>query len=195
MVTIIIACFLAYLCGSISSAIIVCKIMKLPDPRVEGSQNPGATNVLRIGGKFAAAITLIGDVLKGFIPVFIATYCGLSNLEIALVAFFAFIGHLYPIFFQFKGGKGVATALGCLFALNIAAALCWLGTWLLTALLFRYASLSSLIASFFAPFFIWYFTHDEAFTVIIATMLLLLIFRHFTNIISLISGKERKIGQ
>src|SRR5688572_5024295 len=114
----VIAIVVAYLIGSLSSAIIVCKLMRLPDPRSEGSNNPGATNVLRIGGKKAAAITLAGDMLKGVIPVLAAKWCGIHPLGVGLVMLAAFAGHLYPIFFRFQGGKGVATLLGCLLALN-----------------------------------------------------------------------------
>ena len=114
----IFAVLIAYLVGSISSAIIVCKMMGLPDPRSQGSRNPGATNVLRIGGKKAAAITLLGDMLKGYLPVLAAKLLGLDPLTIALVMFAAFIGHLYPLYFRFEGGKGVATLIGCLLALN-----------------------------------------------------------------------------
>src|SRR5258708_38140208 len=115
---IVIAVAISYLIGSISSAIIVCKIMRLPDPRTQGSHNPGATNVLRIGGKKAAVITLFGDLLKGVIPVLAAKCLNFDALTLSLIAFAAFIGHIFPIFFRFEGGKGVATALGCLLALN-----------------------------------------------------------------------------
>lgn len=195
MLTNIIASVIAYLFGSISSAIIVCKLMRLPDPRTQGSRNPGATNVLRIGGKKAAAITLLGDMLKGLIPVLLAKWYGLNSTGLALVAFFAFIGHLFPVFFRFKGGKGVATALGSLIALSLPAALCWIITWLFVALLFRYSSLSSLTSSLLSPLFIWYFTQDSKITIAIAMMSLLLIYRHRSNISNLIAGKESKIGK
>jgi glycerol-3-phosphate acyltransferase PlsY len=195
MITIFLASFLAYLFGSISSAIIVCKLMGLPDPRREGSKNPGATNVLRIGGKGPAVITLLGDVLKGALPVFIAKWYGLTEIGICLVASFAFIGHIFPVFFKFEGGKGVATALGALIVLNWLTAISWLLTWIISALLFRYASLSSLIASILAPFYISYFTHDPMLTKTITFMSLIIIIRHFENISKLIAGKEKKIGQ
>src|SRR3990167_5067564 len=137
----VISIIIAYLFGSISSAILVCKIMGLPDPRTEGSRNPGATNVLRIGGKKAAAITLLGDMLKGVIPVLAAKWYGLDSLGLALVTFAAFIGHLFPVFFRLEGGKGVATLLGCLLALSLPAGLCWIATWLLMAAILRYSSL------------------------------------------------------
>ncbi len=191
----IIAVVIAYLFGSISSAIIVCKLMGLPDPRTQGSRNPGATNVLRIGGKKAAIITLLGDMLKGVIPVLIVKWMGLSDITIALVTFAAFLGHLYPIFFGFEGGKGVATALGCILALSWPTGLAWLLTWVVVAVLFRYSSLSSLVASILAPFYIGYVTHDIIFAATIAVMSVILIFRHRSNIQKLLQGQENKIGK
>jgi glycerol-3-phosphate acyltransferase PlsY len=190
----IIAIIAAYLFGSISSAIIVCKLMRLPDPRTEGSKNPGATNVLRIGGKKAAIITLLGDMLKGFIPVLAAKWYGLDTLSLALVTFAAFLGHLYPIFFRFQGGKGVATLLGCLIALDSAIGLSVIATWLGVAMIFRYSSLSALIAAILAPFYAGYFT-NWTYAVTIAIMSSLLIYRHRGNIRNLFTGKETKIGQ
>lgn len=190
-----IAAYIAYLFGSISSAIIVCKLMRLPDPRTEGSRNPGATNVLRIGGKKAAIITLLGDTLKGVIPVLAAKWYGLDALGLALVTFGAFIGHLYPIFFRFEGGKGVATAIGCLLALNWPTGLCWLATWLVMAKLFRFSSLASLTASLLAPLYLWLFTHNLTYVVTVSIMSVILIVRHRTNIAKLIRGEESKIGK
>lgn len=194
-IVIALATLIAYLFGSISSAIIVCKMMGLPDPRTQGSKNPGATNVLRIGGKKAAIITLLGDMLKGVIPVLLAKTLGLSSIGLGLVAFGAFIGHLYPVFFNFEGGKGVATALGCLLALSWPAGLSWLATWLLVALLFRYSSLSALIASLLAPFYCWWFTQDPFISAAIAVMSFILIIRHKSNIQKLLAGQESKIGK
>jgi glycerol-3-phosphate acyltransferase PlsY len=190
-----IATFISYLTGSISSAIIVCKLMHLPDPRTQGSRNPGATNVLRLGGKKAAIITLLGDVLKGVLPVLIAKWCGFDAPALALIAFAAFIGHLFPVFFRFEGGKGVATAIGCLLALNWPAGLCWLATWGVMALLFRYSSLASLTASLLAPLYIWLFTGNLIWTDAIILMSLILIYRHRSNIAKLIRGEESKIGK
>lgn len=190
-----VAIYIAYLFGSLSSAIIVCKLMRLPDPRTQGSGNPGATNVLRIGGKKAALITLLGDTLKGLIPVLIAKWYGFDPLVLALIALAAFIGHLYPIFFRFEGGKGVATTLGCLLALSWPTALCWIATWLLVMLLFRYASLSAIVTSLLVPFYIWYFTHEMVYVIVITTMSLILILKHYSNIANLLTGKELKIGQ
>jgi glycerol-3-phosphate acyltransferase PlsY len=138
--TILIAVIISYLFGSLSSAIIVCKLMGLTDPRTTGSNNPGATNVLRIGGKVPAVITLLGDVLKGVIPVLAAKWYGLPPLGLALVTLAAFLGHLFPVFFRFQGGKGVATLIGCLLALSWPVGLCWMATWLVMALLFRSSS-------------------------------------------------------
>ena len=190
-----VAAYIAYLFGSISSAIIVCKLMRLPDPRTQGSKNPGATNVLRIGGKKAAAITLLGDVLKGVIPVLAAKWYGLDEFGLALVTFAAFLGHLFPIFFRFEGGKGVATAIGCLLALSWPTGLCWMATWFVMALLFRYSSLASLTASILAPLYIWLFTGSLIYTITIGVMTLLLIIRHRSNIANLMAGRESKIGK
>jgi len=190
---IILAITIAYLFGSISSAIIVCKLMHLPDPRTEGSRNPGATNVMRIGGKKAALITLFGDMLKGLIPVLLAKYFDFDAFALSGVAFAAFLGHLFPIFFGFVGGKGVATLLGCLFALSWPVAICWVVTWLIIAFLFRYASLASLIASLLAPFYIWYFTGDFIYVVTLMIMAIIMLYRHRSNIVNLASGKENKI--
>lgn len=188
------AIFIAYLFGSISSAVITCKILKLPDPRAEGSQNPGATNVLRIGGKKAGIITLLGDSLKGAVPVLLGKWYGLSQLGLALVALAAFLGHLYPIFFRFRGGKGVATAYGCMLALSWPAGLALIMTWLCTALLFGYSSLAALVAALLAPIYAWYFT-NWVITLMSVAMSSLLIYRHRTNIRSLLAGKESKIGK
>lgn len=190
-----VAIYCAYLVGSLSSAIIVCRLMGLPDPRTVGSKNPGATNVLRVGGRKAAIITLLGDVLKGVIPVLIGKWYGFGSMGLALIAFGAFLGHLYPIFFRFEGGKGVATAIGCLLALSWPAGLCWLATWLLVAAIFRYSSLAALIASLLAPFYIYIFTHDDIYVLILTLMSALLIMRHASNIRNLLAGKESKIGQ
>ncbi|OGT41114.1 MAG: glycerol-3-phosphate acyltransferase [Gammaproteobacteria bacterium RIFCSPHIGHO2_12_FULL_37_34] len=189
-----IALIIAYLVGSLSSAIIVCKLLRLPDPRTQGSNNPGATNVLRIGGKKAALITLFGDVMKGTIPVLLATWYELSAISIAFVACAAFMGHLFPIFFRFQGGKGVATALGCLLALSSLAGLAWMGTWFIVAIIFRYASLSSLVASVLAPLYIWFFSGEIMYTIAVSFMSILLIYRHHRNIANLLLGKENKIG-
>jgi glycerol-3-phosphate acyltransferase PlsY len=190
-----VATYISYLIGSVSSAIIVCRAMGLPDPRTLGSRNPGATNVLRIGGKKAAIITLAGDMLKGVIPVLTARWLGFEANALALISFAAFLGHLFPIFFRFEGGKGVATALGCILALSFPAGLSWIATWGIVAMLFRYSSLASLMASLLAPVYIWYFTDNFLWAATTALMSLILIIRHRTNIAKLIRGEESKIGK
>jgi glycerol-3-phosphate acyltransferase PlsY len=183
-----------YLLGSVASAIIVCRAFGLPDPREGGSGNPGATNVLRIGGKTPAALTLVGDVLKGLIPVLIAKLVVDSNAIAAGVALTAFLGHLYPIFFGFAGGKGVATAFGALLAFAWPVGLGVLATWLTIAATTRYSSLSALIASIAAPLLTLALIPDAAAAVIVTIMALILIWRHRANIARLMSGEEDKIG-
>lgn len=192
---ILLAICIAYLFGSISSAIVVCRLMGLPDPRTQGSRNPGATNVLRIGGKKAAAITLLGDALKGFIPVLAAKLYGIESLGLALIMLAAFLGHLYPIFFRFEGGKGVATLIGCLLALSWPVTLCWIATWATVVAICRYVSLGSLIASVLAPLYVWYFTNDIWLVLVSFVMALLLIYRHRSNIKKLLAGQENKLGK
>lgn len=185
---------LAYLIGSLSAAIITCKIMGLPDPRTTGSNNPGATNVLRIGGKKAAIFTLIGDLLKGLIPVVIVKFAFPTEpLLIALTALAAFLGHLFPVFFQFKGGKGVATALGCIIGLNLWVALCALGVWLAIFLPTRISSLSALTAAIVAPLFLWLFNASASVVIAIIIMDILLIIRHKENIQRILKGEEKKM--
>jgi glycerol-3-phosphate acyltransferase PlsY len=183
----------AYLIGSISTAIIVCKIMGLPDPREGGSGNPGATNVLRIGGdkgKKAAAITLVGDMLKGLIPVLIAHWMQLEAAFIVLIGFMAFIGHLYPVFFGFKGGKGVATMLGVMFGLSLPIGLAVGATWLFVAKVLKVSSLSALIATALAPVYIYFLSGELSWVFYTAVMTAFLFWRHRGNIQRLISGEE-----
>lgn len=185
---------LAYLIGSLSAAIITCKIMGLPDPRTTGSNNPGATNVLRIGGKKAAIFTLVGDLLKGLIPVVIVKLIfPAESLLIALTALAAFLGHLFPVFFQFKGGKGVATALGCIIGLNLWVALCAFGVWLAIFLPTRISSLSALTAAVVAPVFLWLFDASASVVIAIIIMDILLIIRHKENIQRILKGEEKKM--
>jgi len=193
LIEIVVAMIIAYLFGSISTAIVTCKLMGLPDPRKQGSGNPGATNVLRFGGKKAAIITLIGDMIKGVIPVVAAKYYGLSPLGLSLTAFAAFLGHLYPVFFHFRGGKGVATAFGCLVALSWPVGLALAATWLTMAAIFRYSSLAALLTALAAPFYTGYFT-NLPYTLTACAISLLLIWRHRKNIQNLVNGKESKIG-
>ena len=180
----------AYLLGSISAAIIICRLMGLPDPRTEGSNNPGATNVLRIGGKKAAALTLVGDFLKGLIPVVIAQLLGVGVELLALVGFAAFIGHLYPIFFGFRGGKGVATAFGVILGLSWPVALVAVGIWLVVAKLFKISSLAALIAATMTPAAGWYLGMPEPQIYMLVILALILIWRHRSNIQKLLIGSE-----
>jgi len=183
-----------YLLGSLSSAIIVCKLMGLPDPRTLGSNNPGATNVLRFGGKKAAAIALFGDMIKGVIPVVVAQFLNANDLTLGLVGFAAFIGHLYPVFFGFKGGKGVATAFGVYLALYWQMGLAVIFCWLIVAKVFKISSLAALIASAFAPVIIWYLTKNMEWVVITSVITVMLTWRHRSNIQNLVSGSEDSIG-
>ncbi|WP_251359059.1 glycerol-3-phosphate 1-O-acyltransferase PlsY [Kangiella sp. TOML190] len=182
---------LAYLTGSISSAVIVCRIMNLPDPRDFGSHNPGATNVLRLGGKKAAIFTLIGDILKAVIPILIGYALALHNRNLGWVGFMAFIGHLYPLYFNFKGGKGMATYFGVLVALSPALLFYGLATWLLTAFFTRYSSLASIMTSVAVSAFGFYI--DKKYFFPLFAMSLILIWRHRQNIKNLWRGTERKI--
>ena len=185
-----------YLAGSVSSAIIVCKLLGLPDPRTEGSGNPGATNVLRLGGKKAAFVTLLGDMLKGMIPTLVAHYAiPQTDIGLALVGLAAFAGHLFPVFFGFSGGKGVATALGVLIGWYWPVFLLAGATWLIVAFLTRYSSLSALVAFLMAPLYIYLFVDSYPLPVATALMAVLLFVRHSQNIKNLLSGKEKRIGQ
>lgn len=185
---------LSYLIGSLSAAIITCRLMGLPDPRTTGSNNPGATNVMRIGGKKAAAITLVGDLLKGLIPVVIVKIIfPEESLLIALTALSAFLGHLFPVFFGFKGGKGVATALGCIIGLNPWVALCAFGTWIVVFALSKISSLSALTAAIFAPLYLWLFNASASVVIAVIIMDILLIIRHKANIQRILKGEEKKL--
>jgi glycerol-3-phosphate acyltransferase PlsY len=183
----------AYCIGSISSAIIVCRIMGLPDPRSSGSNNPGATNVLRIGGKKAAAITLLGDVLKGLVPILIAKSVTSNPAIIAMVGAAAFLGHLYPVFFKFNGGKGVATATGVFIGLSWKLILVLLAVWLSMAIVFRYSSLAALTAAALAPVAVLWLLPGIPFFVLAVFIAILLVWRHRENISRLIAGTESKI--
>lgn len=181
----------AYLAGSISSAIIFARIMGLPDPRGQGSGNPGATNMLRIGGKKAAILTLAGDMLKGVIPVVIARMIVQPELLI-LVGFAAFLGHLYPVFFSFQGGKGVATAIGILIATDWMIALFTISVWLIMSALTKISSLSALTAFFLMPVFaaLWG-NHEPLMVSTLSVLALMLIWRHRSNIRNLMHGTEK----
>jgi glycerol-3-phosphate acyltransferase PlsY len=185
---------LGYLCGSLASAVIVCRVMKLPDPRKQGSGNPGATNVLRLGGKKAAALTLAGDVLKGAIPVLLAHLLSDSPTVLASTAVATIIGHMYPVFFQFKGGKGVATTFGAVAALVFPVALFMGAVWVLTAMATRYASLASLAAAVAAPLFALVFIQQPATILALVIIAALLVYRHRENIQRLRDGVESEIN-
>jgi glycerol-3-phosphate acyltransferase PlsY len=183
-----------YMFGSISTAIIVCRLMGLPDPRTQGSKNPGATNVARLGGKKAAALTLLGDMLKGLIPVLIAQSLQMSPVILAATALAAFLGHLYPVFFGFQGGKGVATALGVIYGLYWPVGLLTTATWLAMAVVFRYSSLAALVAILVTPlWFLWLLPEPEIIAAM-SVLTVLLFWRHRSNISNLVSGKEGKIS-
>ena len=185
----------AYLLGSISSAVVVARIMHLEDPRNVGSKNPGATNILRYGGKTAAALTLLGDLLKGVVAVVIARLVTDEPLLLASVGLLALLGHVYPVFFGFRGGKGVATGFGVWLALSPWVALALALTWLLAAALFRYSSLSALIATALCPLYVWLLLRQWPYLVLSVAMGALLIWRHRSNIEKLLAGKESRIGQ
>lgn len=182
---------LAYLTGSVSSAIIVCRIMGLSDPRENGSGNPGATNVMRIGGKKAAAITLAGDALKGLLPVLLAKAFSVDTLLLSAVVFAAFMGHLYPIFFGFKGGKGVATSLGVTLGVAWLLGLVVAGTWFLVYKIGKISSLSALVAATLTPLYVWLIVGDINLIVTFSLITLILLWRHRSNIQRLLAGQER----
>jgi acyl phosphate:glycerol-3-phosphate acyltransferase len=192
---------LSYLIGSISFAVIVSRLMGLADPRSYGSKNPGATNVLRSGNKAAAVLTLIGDAFKGWIAVFLVSHLSgrfaLPDEAVPLSGLAVFVGHLYPVFFRFKGGKGVATAAGVLLAVDPVLGAATLATWLIIAVFLRYSSLAALIAAIFAPlfYFFMYGTGEDAQLTAIFVMSALLIYRHRANIGNLLAGKESRIGE
>ncbi|WP_019625153.1 glycerol-3-phosphate 1-O-acyltransferase PlsY [Thioalkalivibrio sp. ALJT] len=187
---------IAYLLGSLSTAILVSKLLRLPDPRTTGSGNPGATNVLRAGGKKAAIITLIGDVGKGWLPVFVALQLDLfPGWVIGLIGLAAFLGHVFPLYYRLRGGKGVATALGVLLALNPLVGGLVLLTWLLVAAIWRYSSLAALVAAGMAPVYMVLLGADHWISAIVALMSVILFIRHDSNIRRLMRGEESRIGQ
>jgi glycerol-3-phosphate acyltransferase PlsY len=185
----------AYLLGSISSAVVVARLMRLQDPRTVGSGNPGATNVLRYGGKRAAIFTLVGDVLKGVLAVVIARMVVHDEFIVAAAMGAVFLGHLYPVFFGFKGGKGVATALGAYLGFDPLLGGLLAGTWLLVALITRYSSLSALVAAALSPLLLWWRHPQLSVVAVGVAMALLLFWRHRENIRRLFSGTETRIGK
>ena len=183
-----------YLAGSVSAAIIVCKAMGLPDPRAGGSGNPGATNVLRLGGKKAAVLTLAADVAKGVLPVAAAHAFGEHPATAVLTALAAFLGHLYPVFFRFQGGKGVATAFGALTTLAWPVGLSLAATWLAVAIASRYSSMSSITAALLAPLYAAWWGYPPVYVVGIGAISALVLWRHRSNIGRLIAGEESRIN-
>ncbi|MFQ3249179.1 MAG: glycerol-3-phosphate acyltransferase PlsY [Glaciecola sp.] len=183
--------FGAYILGSISSAIVVCFLFGKGDPRKQGSGNPGATNVLRIAGPFAAALVLVFDILKGTVSVYLAFLVGVDPISIGIVAIAACLGHMYPIFFNFKGGKGVATALGCFIAMGFSLAGLLLGTWLLVVLITGYSSLAAIITVTLAPVYTMFFKPEYIFSVLMLSALI--VWQHRDNIRRLSRGEESKI--
>jgi len=186
---------MAYLIGSFSTAIITCKIMGIKDPRQTGSNNPGATNVLRHGGKKAAIITLIGDMIKGLIPVLITLQFQTDSLIIGLVGLFALLGHIFPVYYGFKGGKGVATYYGVILGIHWQVGLIALIIWLFVAAALKISSLSALISIFLTPLILWYFSQSIELSSAVALMSLIVFWRHKRNIKSILQGSEVKIGK
>lgn len=185
----------AYLLGSLSSAVIVSRLLRLPDPREEGSKNPGATNVLRLGGKKAAVITLLGDMAKGLIPLVLAKGAGAPVGILAACGLGAFMGHLYPVFFGFRGGKGVATALGVLLGYSWVTGLAVLATWLAVAFISKMSSLSALVSAVLAPLYVAFWLGSPELVAATLVMSALLIWRHRENIGRIRRGEETRIGR
>ena len=188
----IVCIIIAYLLGSISSAIIICKLFGYPDPRTVGSYNAGATNVLRVAGKKLAILTLVFDVLKGFVAVMIARTLGLDNFVLGIVALAAFIGHIYPIFFKFQGGKGIATGIGVMLALSLHLGVLVIITWVVVAATFRYSSLAALVAFVLAPIYAFFVTNRQ-YVIALIVITLIILWRHRENIQRLIQKIEPKI--
>ena len=180
----------SYLIGSISSAVIICKVLGMPDPRTQGSKNPGATNVLRLGGKKIAAFVLTFDGLKGAIPVIIGHYLELGLTQLTLITLCAFLGHIFPVFFRFRGGKGVATYLGGLIVINFLVGLIFSLIWLLVAKVLKISSLAALIATALSPFYFYLITSDMVSTLIIGLISLFIFYTHRGNIKRLINKEE-----
>jgi len=183
---------LAYLVGSISSAILICKLLKLPDPRTTGSKNPGATNVLRLSNKFTASTVLLFDVLKGGLPVWGAYFLGLDPWALGAIGVAACLGHMYPIFFNYQGGKAVATALGVLLPLGFGLGGLLILTWIIVAKVTRYSSLAAIVTVSMAPFYTWLLKPLYVYPVIMISVLI--VFRHKDNIFRLLKGEESKIN-
>jgi glycerol-3-phosphate acyltransferase PlsY len=183
---------LAYLLGSISSAILVSRLFSLPDPRHHGSKNPGATNVYRLGSALPACLVLVFDILKGTIPVWGAYFLNVAPLELGIIGVSACLGHMYPIFFGFKGGKAVATAFGAILPIGLSLAGLLIGTWFIVVAITRYSSLGALISVSLAPLYTWWI--KPLYTIPVVFLTLLIVFRHRKNIVRLIHGQEPKVG-
>ena len=184
---------IAYLLGSISSAVLICRLKGLPDPRNSGSHNPGATNVFRLGGKGAAGLVLLCDILKGMLPVWGGYFLEINPLLLGIIAISACLGHMYPLFFHFKGGKGVATALGALAPIGLDLTGMLFGSWVITVLVTGYSSLASMITALLAPLFTWLV--KPQYTLPVAMLSCLIVLKHHENIRRIFAGKEKKIWQ
>ena len=193
-ITYSIAIIIAYLIGSIASAILVSKWLQLPDPRSIGSGNPGATNVLRTGNKTAAALTLLGDLLKGLLPVLAGRWLQFEMFALCCIGLAAIIGHMYPVYYRFRGGKGVATTLGALFGISWPLAVAWLVIWLSVAKITRYSSLAALLATVCLPLLSWWLAYPVAILGFTIAITILVFWRHRKNIKNLMYGEESRIG-
>lgn len=190
-IVVLVMIILAYLLGSISSAVLICRVCHLPDPRTQGSKNPGATNVLRVGGKWAAIAVLLCDILKGMLPVWASYFLNIQPLMLGFIGLAACLGHIYPLFFHFKGGKGVATALGTMAPIGLDLTGMVMATWVITFFFSRYSSLAAVVTSLLAPFYTWMV--KPQYTIPVAMLSCLIIFRHYQNIKRLIDGSEPKV--
>ena len=184
---------IAYLLGSISSAVLICRLKGLPDPREYGSHNPGATNVYRLGGKGAAGLVLLCDILKGMLPVWGGYFLEINPLLLGIIAISACLGHMYPLFFHFKGGKGVATALGALAPIGLDLTGMLFGSWVITILVTGYSSLASMLTALLAPLFTWFV--KPQYTLPVAMLSCLIVLKHHENIRRFFAGEEKKIWQ
>ena len=185
---------LAYFFGSLNSSIIFSKILKLEDPREYGSKNPGATNILRSGNKTLALATLIFDMFKGFLPVFVAFFFIEDQIYIQIIGLCSILGHIFPIYYKFKGGKGVATSFGVILAFDIILGFICLMTWLITAFLFRYSALSAIVSFALLPIYTWFSYEKIIITSLYLILAIIVIYMHKTNIKNLLNNKETKIG-
>jgi glycerol-3-phosphate acyltransferase PlsY len=182
----------AYLLGSISSAVLICRLFRIPDPRTTGSHNPGATNVLRSGSKIAAVSVLLFDMLKGTIPVWLSWYLGVEDVILGVVAIAACLGHMYPLFFHFRGGKGVATALGSMAPMGLSLVGMMMATWVTIVFITRYSSVASILTTLVPPLYTWWFRPE--YTLPVSMLCCLIILRHHQNIKRLFEGTEPKVG-